>query len=158
MYVRDETPNAETRYRARFYFDPNSISMASGEGHDIFQAYHGTSTALQVQFRFSGGAYQVRARIRDDASGYTISAWYTITDASHFIELDWLAATAAGANDGALTLWLDGALMQTLSGVDNDTRRIDQVRLGPLSGLDAGTSGTEFFDAFESRRTTYIGP
>ena len=30
MYLRDDSPNAETRYRARFYFDPNSISMATG--------------------------------------------------------------------------------------------------------------------------------
>ena len=24
-YVQDTTPNAEPRYRARFYFDPNSL-------------------------------------------------------------------------------------------------------------------------------------
>ena len=36
-----------------------------------------------------------------------------------------------------------------LTGVDNDTRRIDQVRLGAVSGMDSGTRGTYFFDAFE---------
>jgi hypothetical protein len=35
---------------------------------------------------------------------------------------------------------------------------IDQARLGAASGVDTGTRGTYFFDAFESRRSTYIGP
>jgi hypothetical protein len=42
--------------------------------------------------------------------------------------------------------------------VDNDTRRIDQARLGAVSGIDTGTRGTYYFDAFESRRQTFIGP
>jgi hypothetical protein len=42
--------------------------------------------------------------------------------------------------------------------VDNDTRRIDRIRLGAVSGLDSGTSGIYYFDAFESHRQTYIGP
>jgi len=158
LYVRDDTPNAETRYRARFYFDPNGIVMTSGDGHTILEAYQGITAVVHVQFRSSAGGYQVRARIRTDATTFLSTAWYTISDASHFIELDWLAATGVGANNGSLTLWMDGVQMQIVSGVDNDTRRVDEVRLGPLSGIDAGTSGAEFFDAFESRRSTYIGP
>jgi hypothetical protein len=42
--------------------------------------------------------------------------------------------------------------------MDNDTRRIDRVRLGALTGIDTGTRGTYYFDAFESRRQNYIGP
>ncbi len=158
LYVRDDTPNAETRYRARFYFDPNGIVMTSGDGHTILEAYQGATVVLHVQFRWSTSGYQVRARIRTDTTTFLTTAWYTISDASHFIELDWLAATGVGANNGSLTLWIDGVQMQIVSGVDNDTRRVDEVRLGPLSGIDAGTSGTEYFDAFESRRTTFIGP
>ena len=63
------------------------------------------------------------------------------------------AASAAGA-----TLWIDGVQSGSLSGVDNDTRRIDHVALGAVSGIDAGTLGTYYLDAFESRRQTYIGP
>ena len=36
-----------------------------------------------------------------------------------------------------------------LSGVDNDTWRIDRARLGALTGIDTGTRGTYYFDAFE---------
>jgi len=159
IYVTDNTPNAEPRYRVRFYFDPNSITMLSGDTHFIFRGYSGASTiVLRVQFRFSNGAYQLRAALQGDGSTWTNSNWLTISDAPHAIELDWRAATAAGANNGGLTLWIDGVQQANLTGVDNDTRRIDQARLGAVSGVDTGTRGTYYFDAFESRRQNYIGP
>jgi Tfp pilus assembly ATPase PilU len=33
IYVVDESPQNELRYRARFYFDPNTISMAKNNAH-----------------------------------------------------------------------------------------------------------------------------
>ncbi len=158
MYVRDDTPASESRYRARFYFDPNSITMASGNTHDIFVGRTGSLDVFRIQFRFTSGNYQVSAQTRNDSTVYSSTSWYTISDAPHPVEIDWKAATGAGANDGYISLWIDGTLKQTVSTVDNDTRRVDEARLGPLSGIDAGTQGTEYFDAVESRRTTYIGP
>jgi hypothetical protein len=159
IYVTDDTPNAERVYRARFYFDPNSISMTSGDAHPIFIGYSGTSPAVvRVLFRFSSGAYQIRGNLRNDGTGWTNSSWLPISNAPHSIEIYWQAATSAGANNGRLTLWIDGAQKADLTGVDNDTRRIDRVRLGAVTGIDSGTRGTEYFDAFESRRQTYIGP
>ena len=158
IYVTDDTPNAEPRYRARFYFDPNSITMASGEAHFIFKGFMGTGAdVLQVELRNSAGAYQIRGKILNDASAFVLTNWFTISDASHVIEVDWRAATGVGANNGGLTLWIDGVQQQDLTGVDNDTSRIDRARLGALAGMDPGTSGTYFFDAFESRRQTFIG-
>ena len=159
IYVTDDRPNAEPRYRVRFYFDPNSISMASGDTHFIFNGFEGTSTAvMRVDFRRYSGTYQIRARLLDDSSNWINTTWFTISDAPHVIELDWRAATAVGANDGGLTLWIDGVQKANLTAVDNDTLRIDRVRLGAVSGIDSGTRGTYYFDAFESRRQTYIGP
>jgi hypothetical protein len=45
-----------------------------------------------------------------------------------------------------------------LSGIANDIRRIDSIQMGAVAEIDAGTRGTYYFDAFESRRATYIGP
>ncbi|HET9906304.1 MAG TPA: hypothetical protein VFQ23_06675, partial [Anaerolineales bacterium] len=159
IYVTDDTPNAEPRYRARFYFDPNSITMANGDAHFIFKGFLGSGTdVLQVELRNSSGAYQIRGKILNDASSFVVTNWFTISDAPHYIELDWRAATGAGANNGGLTLWIDNVQQANITNVDNDTSRIDRVRLGALAGMDAGTSGTYFFDAFESRRQNYIGP
>jgi hypothetical protein len=159
IYVTDDNPNAETRYRVRFYFDPNSITMASGDAHFIFKGFMGTGTdVLQVEFRNSVGAYQIRGKVLNDSSAFVVTNWVTISDAPHFIEVDWVASTGAGANNGGLTLRIDGFQQAAVTGVDNDTSQIDRVRLGALAGMDVRTNGTYFFDAFESRRQNYIGP
>ena len=159
IYVTDDRPTSEARYRVRFYFDPNSITMSNGNAHYIFLGYAGTSTdVLRIEFRRSSNTYQIQAALRNDKSNWSSSSWFTLSDAPHFLELDWRASTAAGVNNGGLTFWIDGTQRADLTGVDNDTRRIDRVRMGAVSGLDSGTSGAYYFDAFESRRQTYIGP
>ncbi|MGE5460110.1 MAG: Ig-like domain-containing protein [Solirubrobacterales bacterium] len=159
IYVTDDSPSHEPRYRARFSFDPNSISMAAGDSFHIFDGYSGRSTdVLSVRLRFRGGAYQLGIAVRNDHAAWKNTGWFAIDDAPVAIELDWVAATARGANDGELTFWLDGVPQTTVTGVNDDTRRIDRVRLGAVSGVDRGTRGTSFFDAFTSQRQLYIGP
>jgi hypothetical protein len=159
IYVTDDRPSSEARYRVRFYFDPNSITMSNGNAHYIFYGYTGASTdVLRIEFRRSSNAYQIAAALRNDRSNWSSSSWFTIGDSPHVLELDWRASTAAAANNGGLTFWIDGVQRANLTGVDNDTRRIDRIQMGAVNGLDSGTSGTCYFDAFESRRQTYIGP
>jgi len=160
MYVQDDLPNAEPRYRARFYFDPNSLVMANGNYQYILQGYaNSTNTfVLRVEFKKSSGVYQMRARILDDSAVWQSTPYVSITDAPHALEVDWAAASADGANDGYLTFWIDGVQQGSLMGIDNDSYRMERVRLGLTYIYGTGTSGTYFFDAFESRRQTYIGP
>jgi hypothetical protein len=158
IFVRDDSPNAEAVYNARFYFDPNSISMTSGDNHFILYGYSGTKVVLRVQFRFYKGAYQIRAGLQNNAATWTDASYVTLSDAPHAIEVDWRAATGSGANNGGLTFWIDGAQVSGISGIANDTYKIDSVRLGAVNGVDTGTRGTEFFDAFESHRQTTVGP
>ncbi|MCL4267345.1 MAG: PKD domain-containing protein [Anaerolineae bacterium] len=158
MYVQDDTPVSEPRYRARFYFDPNSIAMATGNNHFIFSGRGAGTESFRLMLSYSAGSYQLLMQIRNDAGSFISSSTHIIADTLHFIEIDWRAATAPGANDGYMTLWVDDVLLQTQSGIDNDTRRVDEARLGPLNGIDTGTRGIYLIDAFESRRSTYIGP
>jgi hypothetical protein len=158
IYVTDDTPNAEPRYRARFMFDPNGVTMANNDNFSLFYGFQGTATAmLQVQLRRNGGLYQLRVAAIDDAGTWVYSDWTTISDAPHLIELDWQAASATGANNGTTNWWLDEAAQAGITTLDSDTRRVDRARLGGAGGIDAGTSGTVYFDAFISRRLTYIG-
>ena len=160
LVVIDESPALETRYRTRFYFDPNSIPMALGDAHLIFlgTSSGGTLQHLQIELRFQATGFEVRALLMNDSKTMIATSWLPLSDTPHALELDWRASTAIGANNGGLTFWIDGVQRADLTGVDNDTRRIDQVRLGALSGVDNGTRGSYFFDAFESRRLTYVGP
>jgi hypothetical protein len=159
IYVTDDKPNAEKRYRARFYFDPNSISMVAGNSHYIFLGYRGTGNiVLRLEFRRTAGAYALRAGLLNDNGTWTNTSLYTIADARHYLELDWRAATGPGANNGGLTFWIDGVQKADLTGIDNDTRQVDRARLGAIGGIDTGTRGVLYFDDFISRRRTYIGP
>lgn len=116
------------------------------------------SAIFRTELIYENGLYKLRPRIMKDNSSVVTGSKYTISNDWHVIELEWQGASAPAANDGFLSFWIDGVLMGTISGVDNDTHRLDQARLGATSGLDAGTLGSMFFDQFESRRDTYIGP
>ena len=159
IYLTDNTPNAESRYRARFYFDPNSIVMADKDSHYLLYGYaDATTPVLRVELRKFKGSYQLRAAARSDSNGWTNSAWTNISDAPHAIELDWHAASIAGGTDGSLAFWIDGVQVASMAGIANGTRRIETVQLGAVAEIDSGTRGTYYFDAFESRRASYIGP
>jgi len=159
IYVIDYSPANESRYRARFYFNQNSIAMSNGNAHFIFQGVMGSNTPVtRIEYRYYNSNYQIRTGALNNSSTWTNSGWFTISNSSHSIEIDWAAATASGANNGRLTLWIDGIQRANLTGINNNLRRIDTAFLGAISGIDNGTRGIYYFDHFESRRSTYIGP
>lgn len=152
LYVRDDRPNVETGYLVQFRFDLNSIVMQNRDDYVIFQGRSNTTFPLRLRFQFLDGQYQIRAESMNDAGIGQVSSWLTIDDAPHLIRVDWRAATTPGANDGRLSLSIDGSQSVELTGLDNDTHRIDLVDLGAVGGIDGGTRGTFYFDAFESWR------
>jgi len=159
IYLTDDWPNAERRYRARFYFDPNGLAMGNNKAHYLFYGYSGASkVVLRIELGRLNNSYQLRAALLNDGSTWSSTAWFIISDTPHVVELDWQAATAAGANNGGLTFWLDNVQRAQITGIDNDKRRIDRVRLGAVAGMDKGTLGTAYFDAFVAQRQSYIGP
>lgn len=162
VYLADDRPAAEPRYRARFYFHPNSITLANKITHPIFYGVQGSGTSvMRIGFQKASNKYQVRAGLLNDGTTWKFTSWYTISNDWHVLEVDWLAATSTSAKNGSLTFWLDGAQKATVSKIDNDTRRIDASWLGwlgPTEALGAGTQGSYYFDDFVSRRLNYIGP
>jgi uncharacterized protein YjiK len=153
MLVRNDSPAAETRYRARFYFNPNSISMATGDNITIFQGLDaGGTVVLSIQFNRSSTAYQLRARSYDSGlTAFVNTPYFTISNAVHTVEVDW-------GNDGHLTFWIDGVQQANLTGINNSIYRIETARLGAPTMSITGTNGSFYIDSFESRRLTYIGP
>jgi hypothetical protein len=163
LFVEDHTPTAEGRYRARFYFDPNGFDPGQALNHfrtRIFLLFQDGAPARRVMalvLKRQGAVYSLAARVRRDDNVQVDTPFVAISDAPHWIEIDW--QRSSGANDGRLDLWIDSgaAPVATLTGIDNDTRAVDFVRLGALSVKGAAT-GTLLFDEFESRRQTFIGP
>ena len=156
----DASPVNETHYRSRFYFNANSLTMSNGNAFYIFDGINlwTGDSVFRIELIRESGVYKLRVRIMNDAYIYTTGSKFTIGNAWRPIEIEWQASSAPGANNGFLTLWIDGALKQTISTIDNDQHKIGEIQLGAVSGIDSGTSGSMLFDNFESRRNSYIGP
>jgi RHS repeat-associated protein len=152
IYARDDSPSNETRYRARFRLDPNSVSIPSGNRFDILETRNSANGAVfRVELgHVSASQYSLRLTVLDDGGSYSSSASYTTSDAPQELLVDWQSATAAGANNGTIRLYVDGVERTSLTGRDTDGRRIEHVRLGAVGSIDTGTSGTLFFDQFQS--------
>jgi hypothetical protein len=155
LFVQDDTPNGETRYRARFLLDSHDFDPGEASGHlrsRIFIAFD--RSALRVftlVLKRQDGGYSVAGRVRRDDGTRADTGFFPITDGPHSLEVKWRRASAPGAMDGTFTLLVDNVVVSVLVGLDNHSKAVDFVRLGAMS-LKAGASGTLFFDEFESRR------
>jgi hypothetical protein len=153
IYVTDDTPASENSYKAKFLFDPHSISMNSGDFHTIFLAMDLRTSyvpTVRVEFRRFGTTYQLRAGARRDDLSWLNTMWFPITDQSHEVEVEWDASQSAGMNNGQLMFFIDSVQKANRTGIDNDTFQVDRARLGAIAGIDTTTRGTTFFDFFES--------
>jgi hypothetical protein len=162
LFVVDETPGDEDRYRARFTFDPSGFDPGQGELHfrtRIFIAFEADPNRrlAALVLRRQAGAYSLMARARVDDGAQADTPFVTIAAGPHAVEIDWRRASAPGASDGSLQMWIDGAPAGTLSGLENHLSAVDFVRLGALS-VKSGAAGRLLFDEFESRRQSAIGP
>jgi subtilisin family serine protease len=162
LFVEDDHPSAESRFRARFYLDPHTFDPGVAGGHfrtRIFLALQASPSRrlVAIVLKFQDGQYSLMARVRLDDDTTVDTPFTTITAASHYVEFDWTQSTSPVAADGSLSLWIDGAPAGTLSNLNNNAGGVDLARMGVLS-LKAGASGIIYFDAYESRRLNPVGP
>ncbi|MBM4244622.1 MAG: matrixin family metalloprotease [Deltaproteobacteria bacterium] len=161
LFVQDETPDAESRYRARFWFDPNGFTPGlDTQRVTILQAFSRTPERrklIQMMVRRTGGEYRLMAKTRLDDGTSAATPWLAVTDAPHTIEFDWRRASSPVSGNGRFDMWIDGTSVAALTGLDNAAAFLDFVRLGAV-GVRSTSTGTIHFDGFVSRRTTYIGP
>jgi hypothetical protein len=162
IYVLDDSPSAETHYRARFYFDTNGFDPGEAQGHfrtRIFIAFDGLGQRqITVVLKRQGGQYSVEGRVRLDDGTRVDTGFVSIPPGENFVEFGWNRAARPGVADGDFVLIVNGngESTITLTGVDNALGNVEFARLGAMS-VKTGASGTLFFDQFESRRFTPIG-
>jgi hypothetical protein len=161
LFVQDDTPTREARYRARFYFDPSQFDPGEAAGTFRTRIFivlqEPTRRVVSLVLKRQNGQYSVMARVRQDDGSLRDTGFIPITPGRHWIEISWQKATADSSFDGRFDMWIDGTAVAPLTGIDNFAYGVDFVRMGALS-LKRGASGVLRFDAFESRRTTPIGP
>jgi hypothetical protein len=93
LFVQDDTPSAENRYRARFYCDTNGFDPGEAQSHfrtRIFIAFDEAGIRIiTLVLKRQGGAYSIEGRVRLNDGTRADTGFLPITDGPHFFEFDW---------------------------------------------------------------------
>jgi hypothetical protein len=90
----------------------------------------------------------VQLAVRDDGGATRFTDYIPISTGEHRIEALVEFARGASTHDGSVEVWIDGEQWSQLTALDlyDAGKRPDRVRLGAVSGLDAGTHGELYVD------------
>jgi RHS repeat-associated protein len=148
MILYDDSPDAESYFRARFDFNPNGANIP---GQLTLWDVERSGWRVWLNIQSSGANYQYQLCTRNDALTTTCGSLVNTTTGWQNIEVEWQAATAPGTNNGLVKFQLNGTLVSTLSNLDSDTLRLEWAALG-AQDVPAGSTGTLYFDSYESYR------
>ena len=150
-------PPSTNEIRLRYYIDPNSLTMASG--NDFANCRFSDGVLLYVfsgNLRNSSGNYTVRIHYCEDAGyGGSVDSG-TITDAEHYIEIHCVRSTSDVANNGYIDWWVDDNAQTSITGIDNWDLwlTLDNIKLGAIFGIDyPDTQGTFYLDELQANET-----
>lgn len=165
-FVRDSSPVDEHVYRATFLIDMNNLTMTDLDWHFVAtfraevggpDAYPTPRNLMRILVRYRAGQanpFKIRFVARNDNMTWNQPGGHSLeTSGVSVITVEWQAASGPGANDGFARFYRNGILRAEATGMDNDEwAGIGSATLG-VDQIDAGTSGTMYYDGFESYRT-----
>ena len=150
IYGVDHLPSAENTISIEFLLDINSLTMADADFFEVMRALSpgtGGIAFLMLVIRTDPN-YRISVQVKKDDGTNVLLTTTTISDQSVKVRLEWTAASAPGANDGTAELFFDDVSQTSTSTVDSDTHNITAIRMGAISNLAAGTSGTFYIDRY----------
>ena len=156
--VNYKTTSAQTHYSARFYFNPNSIQIPTGQGVYIFAGSINQGPWITYLYlKQAGQSYMLYACGKDETTkSWSCAPGVNIPNAWQAVEVEWQTASSPTVHDGYLNLWVDNNLMGSAANLNNDAEPVAYAFMG-LDGIPAGTSGTMYFDGFEAWKGEHIG-
>ena len=154
----DETPVNQIQYNARFNLDLNSLTMDEGTRFRFVQVKMGAERPFFITLKYETGGYWIQLNTLKDDLTKAKTGWYPLSDAPHVIEIAWVAASAPAADDGSAAFYLDGALLEAKTGLDNDEIFVDTFKIGFTSRLNGKPiSGIFYLDDIATSNNGYIG-
>jgi len=166
--VVDGTPANEPTYRFRFYVNASAAGAMSG--FDSVQAFAANSAAASDGFQnlvrvglIGGTSIAVAAADHSNPGGSFITVGVAPLD---FASTHWVEGQVIVGNPGTVKLWVDATAESdtpaiTLAPVNDGWVGVDLAALGlasPQGAPAVSPAGrTLKLDAFDSRRTTFIG-
>ena len=178
-YVEDDSPADETTYRASFWIHRNNLFMdnCGGSCSTRFVMLLGREAdpAAVTVFRIiyarlavdgvgNSPRYSIKFGVRNDNGDFVYMGGVILTSgvARKHVTIEWKAGDAM-TNNGIARLYTsnDGGtpnLQFERTNLLNSTMNVDLIRIGATSGLndqpsDPNTTGSWYFDSFESYRT-----
>lgn len=163
--VEDDTPTAEVRYRAAFMINTDAVNtMSVITASFIFTATSGAGgnppVSLAIVGDGAGGA--LVEYIVVNGAGALVGAAPLAAGANH-VEFDYDNGTQAGSPGPHFSLWVNSNVeaTPTFTSAIAATAVVDTAFLGlagATSDWSASFNGTPVqFDAFDSRRSSFIG-
>jgi hypothetical protein len=143
-YVQDNTPTSAASYKSRFYFySGNGANIDTGASGFFFLARDGVGANL-IRLALTGGAIKTTVANAGAVADIPVTAdtWYSV-------ELDW----AQTAGTFSVSVKGPGPAVTQTSAITAGTSVLKDVRLG----LSAASTGTSFFDEYDSRRSSAPG-
>jgi hypothetical protein len=154
-YVADQTPASETGYRARFLIDVNTIHYTPGESLTVLQGVDSGGSvvfALRLVGTGTAGQVELQGRTYDDLSATHESQPFALAAGPIPLGIEWHAASSSTSNDGQFLIFMNDAVAESLSDLDNDSRSVSEVRLGIIPITVSSAAGSYYVDQFESWR------
>ena len=145
-YVQDNTPANATAYKSRFYINAGSPLVDTGAAGFVFLARDGAGANL-IRIALTGGNLQTTVT----GSAAAIPN-IPITPGYYSVELEWAQGATAPFSIKVQGAGAAAPTVQTTT-TNNAAGVLKDVRLG----LSAASTGTAFFDEYDSRRTTAPG-
>jgi len=146
-YVQDNTPTNATSYKARFYvFTGTTLADTTTNGF-VYLARDGAGANL-IRIALTGGNLITTVT----GSAGAIAPIPVVADKFYSVEIEWAQGAASPFSIKVQGAGAPTAVTQTTT-TNNAAGVLKDVRLG----LSAGSTGTVFFDEYDSRRTTAPG-
>jgi hypothetical protein len=156
---------ALTQQRGRFWFNPNSLTMANGNNFSIARTYRTVDYLSQIDINFSytttGGAhYALKFYYRNDA-GLQAGTFVTLPNNPAYLEWWSQKASSNVASDGQFHSWLNGTPVDSITLIDafDNWGNCWGIRLGDVTAPQTGVAGHLYFDELVVNSTgDPIGP
>jgi hypothetical protein len=164
VYVQTNEPALEKHYKATFFLRVNGLSLKKGASIRVAHLLTNLGDRVRLQMRrASSGDIYLDLKYRDEARSSFATKSLLLTTAgakatTRKVILEWQADSASGKPDGFIRLSRSTSDFSTFStvsvtSIDNDTMRIDAMRIGLLTGWAGCAAKSSFhFDGFDSVR------
>ncbi|MEM1205964.1 MAG: hypothetical protein AAGN66_22220 [Acidobacteriota bacterium] len=164
-FLQDDSPNAEEIYRFAFRIDTTNLTMVQGTTRHVVGWVRDASNRafMRLELLQANNKSRIMFKCRNNGNNWQVmnsnGKWFIFDNDDTRFMFEMQAGSAPGAGDGlcrGTKFAADGVTPNFVSertGLNNSTNSVDHIRVGAVKDVDATTTGSHYFDEFESYRT-----